>query len=90
MLIKIDQFMVPGSKQVVFFFGPYGVPMSKLWWPLRSLRRAGYSVVTYEYPKAIFRSGDPEKLLIAIEETRRHARKTVDDLKRRGTQTLVL
>ena len=84
MLIKTDQSMKPGAKQVVFFFGPYGVPMSKLWLPLRSLRRAGYSVITYEYPKAIFRTGDPKQLLIAIDETRQHVRSAIDDLKKQG------
>jgi hypothetical protein len=84
MLIKIKEFMKPESKQIVFFMGPYGVPLAKLWWPIRSLQKSGYSVIAYEYPTAIFRTGDPKRLPIAIDETRCHVKEAVAKLKKQG------
>jgi len=84
MLIRTKTFLKPKSQQVVFFMGPYGVSMGKLWWPIRSLQQSGYSVIAYEYPKAIFRTGQPERLSIAIDETRRHVKDTVAELKKQG------
>lgn len=84
MFIKTDEFIVPGSKKAVLFYGPYNVPVKKLWYPIRSLKRAGYSVVTFEYPSTIFSGGDPQDLITAVEETKQHARKKVDELKSQG------
>jgi hypothetical protein len=84
MLINIKEYMRPKARQAVFFMGPYGVPLAKLWWPIRSLQRSGYSVIAYEYPTAIFRTGDPGKLPTAIDETRRHVKATVARLKKQG------
>lgn len=84
MLVKTQNFLQPSANTVVFFLCPYATPVRKIQWSVKSLMRAGYSVIAYEYPRIIFRSGDPAKLFQTVEETRMHITQTIKELQGRG------
>jgi hypothetical protein len=76
--------MKPGAHRAVFFLGPYATPMSKLRWAIWALQRAGYSVVTYEYSREIFKTGEPERLFAAVKKTRVHIKASIKELQAEG------
>lgn len=69
MLVTAEDFITKGSKKAVFFLCPYGTKIERLKWAIRSLQKAGYSVVAYEFDNHILDLGDPNQLITGIKQT---------------------
>ncbi len=84
MLVETKQYLKPHTTQAIFFLCPYATPISKLHWPIRSLQRAGYSVIAIGYPESIFSTGETERLFTAVDETKEYIKDTIKDLHSQG------
>jgi len=84
MLIKSEIFLKSTSHRLIFFLNPYGTSIKKVRVIIKSLNRAGFSVVAYEYPLDIFKTGEPERLFQVIEENRKHIQRSIKDFQKQG------
>jgi hypothetical protein len=84
MLVSFKEYIKPESKVAIFFLGPYDTPMIKLIRFIKKLNSSGFTVVTFEFTRDIFITGEPDKLIQVIYQTKSLIKTKIKELKKIG------
>lgn len=74
MYYNYKTYPAPDSRAVIFFAAPFGVKLKQLRWTIRSLQKAGYTVVAYDADPQILTSGDLKLLRSTADKVARDIR----------------